>query len=101
MLPIIAIFSLTACDKSPTCADERVFEAIRNKFQELFKLTDEYKNALEITEARPIKYSENINTYRCAANMSGTVNGKTMPKTEVQYSLHILNNGKDFIISFE
>jgi hypothetical protein len=96
-----AALLLAACDKSPTCSDERVFEAIRNKFQELLKLTDKGKNALEITEARPIRYQENIKTYRCVAYMSGTMSGKVIPKTEIQYSLHILDNDKDFIISFE
>lgn len=95
------VLLLTACDKSPTCDDEKVFDTIRNKFQEILHLTDEQKNLLEITDARPARYRENIKTYRCAANMSGTINDRAMPKTEIHYTLHIADNDKDFIVSFE
>ena len=96
-----AALLLTACDKSPTCSDEIVLNKVKNKFQQLLNLTDEQRNSLEITGARPIRYNKDVNTYRCAAYMSGTLNGKVIPATEIQFSLYIADNGKDFILSYE
>lgn len=97
-----AVLLLTACGKSPTCDDEVVLDKVKNKFQQLLNLTTEERNSLEITGARPIRYKEEIRTYRCAAYMSGkTSEGKIIPPTEIQFSLYIADNGKDFILSYE